>query len=475
MAKDLKGFLKIKRVSSKYRPVNERIKDFSDVVCPKTDLEAKEQSTRCMDCGTPFCHWACPVSNNIPEWNEYLSQGQWGKAFDILSATNNLPEMTGRVCPALCEYSCVLGINDDPVTIRENELAIVEHEFETGYVKPIKPEKITGKKVAVIGSGPSALACADELNKKGHKVIVFEKAEKIGDSLRYGIPDFKLEKWIIDRRVKIMEESGIVFKTGVNVGVNYETSKLLKDFDAVCLAGGSRLPRDLNIDGRDAKGIYFAVDYLTQANKKSSGEIVKEKEIIAANGKKVIVIGGGDTGADCVGTANREGALSVTQIEIMPRPAECRTSDYPWPKYPMLLKTSSSHEEGARRMWAILTKRFVADNKGVLKKLVCLEVVFEKGAPNTCPIMKEVAGSEFEIESDLVVLALGFLHPEHDALLTKLGVEFDKRGNVKADAKYKTSVAKVFSAGDMHRGQSLIVWAINEGRETARAIDEYLQ
>jgi len=469
---DVKGFLKVKRQKSHYRPVCERVKDYKEVAVLPGESSTQEQSSRCMDCGTPFCHWACPVGNYIPEWNDLVFKGNWKEAFKLLTTCNNLPEITGRLCPALCEYSCVLGINDDPVTIRENELSIIEYGFKHGLIKAQPPKKRTNKKVAVVGSGPSGLACADQLNKAGHRVVVFEKDDKVGGILRFGIPDFKLDKKIIDRRVNILKEEGIEFKTGVNVGVDYAAGDLLKNFDAVCLAGGSRAPRDLKIEGRELKGIYFAMDYLTQSNKRVAGIKIPANQLIDAKGKKVLVIGGGDTGADCVGTANRQGATCVVQIEVMPRPAECRTAEFPWPKYPMILKTSSSHEEGAERKWSILTKEFSGID-GWVKKLSCVEVEFQKDLKG-CPVMKEISGSEFEIEVDMVVLAVGFLHPEHEGLLKELNVELDPRGNVKTDSHQATSLKKVFSAGDMRRGQSLVVWAIQEGRRAARSIDEYL-
>lgn len=465
MKKDVKAFLRIKRQSMKYRPVCERVKDFKEVGALCSDKHSEEQSSRCMDCGTSFCHWACPIGNYIPEWNDLVSRGQWEKAYELLSATNNFPEITGRICPALCEYSCVLGINDDPVTIREDELAIIEYAFKHGFVKPNPPKKRTGEHVAVIGSGPAGLSCADELNKKGHTVTVFERDNKIGGILRYGIPDFKLEKWVLDRRIKILEKEGIVFKTGIDAGNDISVRELKKGFDAICIAGGSREPRDLNIEGRGLKGIYFAMDYLTYANKDIHG--------LSAKGKRVVIIGGGDTGADCVGTAHRQGACCVVQIEVMAKPSDCRTEDYPWPGYPLLLKTSTSHEEGGQRHWAVLTKRFIGED-GYVKKILCVRVGFVKEGLNTCPVMKEIPGTEFEIEADLVILAIGFVHPEYEGLLEKLHLEFDNRGNVKTDSNYMTSQKGIFCAGDMHRGQSLIVWAISEGRDAANSIDRWL-
>ncbi|MFA5337690.1 MAG: glutamate synthase subunit beta [Candidatus Omnitrophota bacterium] len=474
---DVKGFLKVKRSSSKYRPVCVRVKDYKEVIVPRSDEASKEQASRCMDCGTAFCNWACPIGNYIPEWNDLVFRNQWKRAFQLLDATNNLPEITGRLCPALCEYACVLGINDDPVTIRENEFAIIEYGFDAGFIRANPPKTRTNKKIAVIGSGPAGISTAAQLNKAGHNVTVFEKDDKVGGILRYGIPDFKLEKWIIDRRINLLEKEGIEFITNTNVGVDLKASKLKKEFDAIVLTGGSRVPRDLKIEGRNLNGIYFAMDYLTQSNRRVAKEKIPADKLIDAKGKKVVVIGGGDTGADCVGTANRQGAACVVQIEVMPKPAECRTEDFPWPKYPLLLKTSTSHEEGANRDWCILTKKFIGEN-GSLKKLSCnrVEFTYELRAQElkSCPVMKEIKGSDFEIDADLVLLAVGFVHPEHNQLLTDLGVEYDTRGNVKTDEHFMTNAKNVFSAGDMHKGQSLIVHAIAEGRQAAYNIDNYL-
>ncbi len=470
---DTRGFLKTKRQNTEYRPVCERVKDFREVAVLRENSHAVTQASRCMDCGTPFCHWACPVGNFIPEWNDFVFEKNWKKAFELLSSANNFPEFTGRLCPALCEHSCVLGINDDPVTIRENELNIIEYAFKKGFIKPLPPKKRTGKKIAVIGSGPAGLSCADQLNKAGHKVTVFEKDEKAGGMLRYGIPDFKLEKKIIDRRIEILKKGGIVLKTGINVGVDLRASSLKEEFDCVCLAGGSRAPRDLKIEGRELSGIYFAMDYLKQANLKAQGYKIPADELIDVKNKRVAVIGGGDTGADCIGISHRNGASCVVQIEVLPRPSECRTTAYPWPKYPLLLKTSTSHKEGGERQWSVLTKKFIGNN-GRVAKLSCVKVEFVKEDAGICPVMREIAGSEFEIEADAVILAIGFIHPEHNGLLDALGIEYDKRGNVKTDNTFMTSKKGIFSAGDMNRGQSLIVWAISEGRQAAYHIDRYL-
>jgi len=477
---DLRGFLKVKREASQYRPVCERLKDHGEVcLLPEAEC-SQEQASRCMDCGTPFCHWGCPIGNYIPEWNDLVFRGHWQKAFQLMAATNNFPEITGRICPALCEYSCVLGINDDPVTIKENELAIIEYAFQMGLVKPSRLKKRTGREIAIVGSGPAGLSLADQLNKAGHLVVVFEKADKIGGILRYGIPDFKLEKWVLERRISLLKKEGIVFNTSVCVGKELKAKYLKKEFDAICLAVGCGVPRDLNIEGRSLSGIHFAMDYLIQANKKVNGEKIpsdklidgstsltinperaKRAEWIDAKGKRVVVIGGGDTGADCLGLAHRQGAKCVVQIELLAKPPECRTPDYPWPKYPLLCKTTTSHEEGGIREWSVSTKKFIGENSWV-KKLLCQRV------------NQETAGREFEIEADLVILALGFLHPEHNGLVKDLGLELDSRGNVKTDENYMTKGLGIFSAGDMHRGQSLVVWAIAEGRRAAHCIDTYL-
>jgi glutamate synthase (NADPH/NADH) small chain len=469
---DIKGFLKVEREIARYRPVCERIKDFSEVSILPEAGHSQKQASRCMDCGTPFCHWGCPIGNYIPEWNDLVFRGLWQKAFQLLAAMNNFPEITGRICPAPCEYSCVLGINDDAVTIRENELAIIEYAFQNGLVKPSSPEKRSGKKVAIIGSGPAGLACADQLNKAGHLVVVFEKADKIGGILRYGIPDFKLEKEILDRRIEILKKEGIVFNTGVYAGRALKLKDLKKEYDAFCLAMGSSVPRDLDIAGRDLSGIHFAMDYLIQMNKRVAGEKISAEDLIGAKNKKVVIIGGGDTGADCLGIAHRQGASCVVQIELLPQPAQCRTSDYPWPKYPLLLKISTSHEEGGIREWSVLTKKFIGEN-GRVKKLSCVRVNFEKDE-KAHPVMEEIPGTEFEIEADLVILALGFLHPQKEGLLEELNLELDIRGNIKTGTNFMTSKKIFFSCGDMHRGQSLIVWAIAEGRQAAYYIDKYL-
>jgi len=462
MAKDPHGFLKITRKTSEYRPVCERIKDNKEVLARRTDQASIEQAVRCMDCGTPFCHSGCPIGNIIPEWNELLAGGFWQEAFLLLDSTNILPEVTGRICPALCESACVLGINDDPVTVRENELAIIERAFNEGLIKPNPPLIRTGKKVAVIGSGPAGLSTAAFLNRQGHSVTVFEKDANLGGILRYGIPDFKLEKTLLDRRINLLKAEGIDFKINTNV------EQLPAGFDAFCLATGSRVARDLQVPGRELGGIHLAMDFLIQNNKKVAGEKFDEPEI-SAKGKNVVVIGGGDTGADCVGVSHRQGASCITQIEIMPKPPKERTETMAWPRYPMILRVSSSHEEGVTRDWCVLTKNFIGEN-GKVKAINCERVQFgpEKDSGGR-PVMKILENSEFEIPADLVILSMGFVHPEHEGLVKNLGLELDERGNIKAMEK-----AGMFAAGDARRGASLIVWAIYEGKITADAIDHYL-
>ncbi|MFC1512625.1 glutamate synthase subunit beta [bacterium] len=470
MKKDFHAFLKKKRKTAKYRPVYERIKDYKDVVAPRSDEESQEQALRCMDCGTPFCHWGCPVANLIPEWNEFVSAGHWYEAFNLLDSTNVLPEVTGRICPALCESACVLGVTDEPVTVRENELAIIERAFKERYVKPRIPKKRSGKKIGVIGSGPAGISTAVHLNRLGHNVTVFEKDERIGGFLRFGIPDFKLEKNILDRRLDIFEKEGVEFKTNINIGKDLPVSDILKEFDIICITIGCRVPRDLKVPGRELKGIHFAADYLTQVNRINSGAILKEQEISASN-KKVIIIGGGDTGSDCIGTANRQGAVSVKQIEIMPQMPEFRAEDMPWPYHPLLLRTSSSHKEGAERHWSVLTKEIIGEN-GHVKKLICDKVEFsqEKDSGDR-PGIKKIQGTEFEIEADLVILAMGFTQPDGTGIIKELGLKVDDRGNIQTNDNYRTSNEKVFSAGDARRGASLIVWALYEGYMAAKNID----
>lgn len=467
------GFLEFTRELPAKRSATERVNDYKEFIEKFTDDKLNQQSGRCMNCGVPFCHSGCPLGNVIPEFNDAVYRKSWQEAYEILSSTNNFPEFTGRICPAPCETACVLGINQPAITIEEIERHIIEIAFEKGYVQPQKQISRTGKKVAVIGSGPAGLAAAAQLNVAGHLVTVFERDDAPGGLLRYGIPDFKLEKWVIDRRVKLMEEEGVVFKNNTNVGQDISVNDLLREYQAIVLAGGSTIPRDLPVPGRDLKGIYFAMDFLKQQNKRVSGRKVDGDDVIAA-GKHVVVIGGGDTGSDCVGTSNRQKAKSITQFELLPKPPAERNIQMPWPTYPMVLKTTSSHEEGCERKWAVATKEFIGDGKGNLKalKLVDLEWKIVDGKPAN---FTEIAGSEREIPCDLVFLAMGFVHPQHEGAINQLDVELDERGNVKATEKnYQTNINKIFAAGDMRRGQSLVVWAIKEGRDCAQKVDEFL-
>ncbi|HEY8661106.1 MAG TPA: glutamate synthase subunit beta [Hanamia sp.] len=468
------GFLEFTRELPEKRPPQERINDYNEFVQRYSDEKLNQQSGRCMDCGTPFCHEGCPLGNLIPEFNDAVYRKSWKEAYDILSSTNNFPEFTGRICPAPCESSCVLGINQPAITIEEIEKHIIEIAFENGFVQPKIPNLRTGKKIAIVGSGPAGMAAAVQLNYAGHHVTIYERDDEPGGLLRYGIPDFKLEKWVVERRIKLMKEEGIVINCNANVGVNISINDLLREYHAIILAGGSTIPRNLEIPGRGLNGIHFAMDFLKQQNKRVSGKKVKEEDIFAT-GKNVVVIGGGDTGSDCVGTSNRQKALSVTQFELMPKPPGSRTPFMPWPTYPMILKTTSSHEEGAKRHWAIATKEFIGDkNENLIAvKIVNLEWKFTEDDKPAQFI--EVPGSEIEIPCELALLAMGFVHPQHEGLLKQLEIDLDERGNVKASEKnYHTNISKIFTAGDMRRGQSLVVWAISEGRECARKVDEYL-
>ncbi len=468
-----KGFLEVHRQEAGYRPVATRLQDFDEVEVQLPEEERKLQASRCMECGVPFCHWGCPVCNIMPEWQDAIFRGDWQQAYEILSSTNNFPEFTGRVCPALCEAACVLALDDAAVTIRQNEWAVVEKAFELGIVKPNPPKNRTGKKVAVIGSGPAGLACADQLNKEGHSVTLFEAEEAVGGYLRFGIPDFKLDKAVIDRRVDILVAEGLEIKLNTRVGEDISVEDLKKDFDAICLTIGAREPRDLPIEGRDLQGVHFALEYLTQHNRSVRSKEFAGDHLIQSYGKKVLVIGGGDTGSDCVGTANRQGASLVSQIEIMPQPPKERTEDMPWPLFPRLLKTSSSHAEGCERDWNVATKKFIGDEAGKLKKVLAIKVEWtqtDDGKWN----MKEIAGSEFEIEADLALLAMGFVSPVKKGLVEDLGVDLDTRGNIKTDDQLMTSEAGIFAAGDAQRGASLVVWGIADGRKAAAGISEYL-
>lgn len=467
----LTGFKEYKREVHKARPVSERIKDYKELYINLPKDKIREQAARCMNCGTPFCNWGCPLSNIAPDFNDFVYNDEWVKAYDKLSLTNTFPEFTGRVCPALCESSCTLGVNSDPISIKEIELAIIENAFRLGIVKPRIPKVRTGKKVAVIGSGPSGLSTASQLNSVGHYVTVFEKSDAVGGLLRYGIPDFKLDKGVIDRRIKVMEEEGIKFKTNVDVGKDIKSADLLNDFDAIVLCGGSEVPRPLNVPGKELEGVYFAVDYLRAQNKRNRKEKV-DADNMFAKGKTVVVIGGGDTGSDCIGTVIRQGAKKVYQYEIMPKPPENRTESMPWPTYPRTLKTTTSHEEGCIREWCVSTKELIGKN-GRLEKLKGVTVKWSKDK-NGKMSLTEVPGTEFEKKVDIVLIAMGFLHPKHEGILDELKIEYDNRGNIFTDEKYMTNVKGVFAAGDMHTGQSLVVKALHDGRMAAMNVDNYL-
>jgi len=466
------GFLEYQRVKQPYRPVAERVRDWKQVMLPWPVEPLQKQGARCMDCAVPFCHQGCPLGNIIPDWNDLVYRDRWREAIDRLHATNNFPEFTGTLCPAPCEGSCVLGINDDPVTIKAIELTIIDRAFEAGWIKPDPPVFRTGKKVAVVGSGPAGLAAAQQLNRAGHWVTVFERADRIGGLLRYGIPEFKMEKWVLDRRLDLMRKEGIRFEVNANVGVNVPVEKLRKEFDAILLAGGATLPRDLKVPGRELNGIHFAMDYLTLQNRRCQGEGIPDEGFITAKGKRVVIIGGGDTGADCLGTVHRQGALSVHQFEILPMPPQERAEDNPWPLWPNIFRTSAAHEEGGIRDYSISTARFSGKN-GQVERLHTVRVEFASDG-NGRRTMREVPGSEFGLDGDLVLLAMGFLGPERDGMLSQVGVKLTERGNVWRDEHWMTSVPGIFTAGDMQRGQSLIVWAIAEGRQAAKGIDTYL-
>ena len=469
---DPTGFLKIKRKEAGNRPIHERICDHSEVEQTLNTEDRMLQAARCMDCGVPYCHWICPVDNLIPEWNDLLYKGDWKAAYDRLYATNNFPEFTGRICPALCEHSCVLNINNEPVTIRENEVAIVEKAFAEGYLKPVPPKRRTGKKVAVIGSGPAGLAAADILNKSGHNVTLFEKNEKPGGLLRYGIPDFKLSKATIDRRLKLMVEEGLEIRTGIEIGKDISGKVLLSMFDAICIATGAMQPRDLEVEGRHFDGIHFAMDYLSQQNRVNEGQVVLLSHRISAEGLKVLVIGGGDTGSDCVGTAIRQKAQSVTQIEILPQPPITRTPENPWPFYGKILKSTTSHEEGCERLWNISTVRFIGRSQHITG--VEVEDVNWENTNGKCS-MQIIPGTRRVIAADLVLLAMGFVHPVLEGLLTELELELDARKSIKVNGDQSTSMPKVFAAGDSIMGASLVVNAIASGRKAAKEINRFLK
>ena len=464
------GFIELQRISEVALPIGERVRNYHEFISALKDGEASKQGARCMDCGIPFCQSGCPVNNIIPDWNDLVYRQQWREALDVLHSTNNFPEFTGRVCPAPCEAACTLNINDDPVGIKSIEHFIIDKGWEEGWVVPQPPKRKTGRRVAVVGSGPAGMACAQQLARAGHDVVLFEKADRVGGLLRYGIPDFKMEKYHIDRRVEQMRAEGVEFRVSAHVGATGKdgiaATRLLEEFDALVASAGSEYPRDLDVPGRDLDGVHFAMDFLPLQNRRVAGDV--NVPPLTAKGRHVIVIGGGDTGSDCVGTSNRQGALSVTQFELLPQPPAHENKPLVWPYWPMKLRTSSSHEEGCERDWAVQTKSFKGE-AGKLVALVACRVEWKDGK------LREVPGSEFEIKADLVLFAMGYLHPVHAGMLEELGVEYDARGNVKADTEaYTTSVKKVFAAGDMRRGQSLVVWAIREGRQCARAVDEFL-
>ena len=465
------GFMEYDRETAPYRPVEKRIKDYKEIPMRFPEDKLQIQGARCMDCGVPFCHTGCPLGNIIPDWNDLVFRGRWREALERLHYTNNFPEFTGRICPAPCEKACVLGINEPPVSIKQIEVGIAEHAWDQGWMTPSPPAERTGKTVAVIGSGPAGLAAADQLNKAGHSVTLFERSDRVGGLLMYGIPHFKLDKEVVKRRLQLMEDEGVEFKTSTWVGKDYPTEKL-KEFDAVIIATGSTRPRDLPIAGRDLAGIHFAMEFLPQQNKRCEGDTIPEEESITAEGKHVVVIGGGDTGSDCIGTSIRQGALSVKNIELFPKPPAERTDTMPWPYYPFIFRTESSHEEGVERDWSLMTKEFLGENGKVVGfRGVRLEWNKDENGQMK---MSEIPGSEFEWKADLVLLALGFLGPEKEGMIEELGLELDERGNIKADEDYQTSVEGIFACGDSRRGQSLVVWAIAEGREAARSVDEFL-
>jgi glutamate synthase (NADPH/NADH) small chain len=466
------GFIEARRAKQPYRPVEERVRDWRQVMAPWPDDKLRTQASRCMDCGIPFCHQGCPLGNLIPDWNDLVYRGLWREAIDRLHATNNFPEFTGTLCPAPCEGACVLGINDDPVTIKAVELTIIDRAFAEHWVKPEPPETETGKKVAVVGSGPAGLAVAQQLRRAGHAVTVFERADRIGGLMRYGIPEFKMEKRVLDRRLEQMRAEGVQFRVKSEVGRNVPVVELRREFDAVVLCGGASEARDLPVPGREARGIHPAMQYLTQRNREVAGDVIPGNEAITAKGKHVIIIGGGDTGADCLGSAHRQGAASVHSLEILPQPPATRADGNPWPTWPVIYRVASAHEEGGERVYAVSTKRFLTGDQGQVKgiELVKVELKTVDGRSS----FVEIPGSEYQLPADLVLLAMGFVGPEKAGALEQLGVRLTDRGNVWRDANWMTSVPGIFTAGDMQRGQSLIVWAIAEGRAAARGVDQYL-
>ncbi len=469
------GFLEIDKKERNYEDPKDRLKHFKEFIVPLNNEEVSKQGSRCMDCGIPYCHQGCPVNNLIPDWNDLVYKHEWKKALDTLHSTNNFPEFTGRICPAPCEAACTLNLTDNPVSIKTIECSIVDYGWEKGWIKPQLPKKHTDKKVAIIGSGPAGLACAQQLARLGHGVVVYEKNERIGGLLRIGIPDFKMEKTLIDRRMAQMQSEGVQFKTNSEIGNNISTNQIIDNFDAVSVCIGSEVPRDLEVKGRDLKGIHFAMDFLSQQNDMVAGKIIPKDILISAKGKKVLVIGGGDTGSDCVGTSNRQGATSVHQLELLPQPPVNENKQLTWPNWPMKLRTSTSHQEGCERQWSVLTKSFEGNENGEVTKLICVEVEWKKSEDGSMNMI-EVEDSEFIIEADLVLFAMGFVHPTHEGLVNNLSLKLDQRGNVEADeTSFKTSSDKVFVAGDCRRGQSLVVWAISEGRKCAERIDNFLK
>jgi glutamate synthase (NADPH) small chain len=465
---NVNGFLQIKRTKPHARPVHDRIRDWQEVYLPTPEQEVRDQGSRCMDCGIPFCHQGCPLGNHIPDWNDLVYKHRWQAASERLHATNNFPDFTGRLCPAPCEGSCVLGLNDEPVTIKNIELSIVERAFAEGWIRPAPPAVRTGRRVAIVGSGPAGLAAADQLNRAGHSVTVFEKADRIGGLLRYGIPEFKMEKRLLDRRLAVLEQEGIVFRPGVHIGVDLPVRTLRQDFDAVVLCGGAGRPRDLMVPGRELAGIHFAVDYLTQQNRRCEGDYIPDETFITAAGRRVVIIGGGDTGADCLGTAHRQGAVSVHQFELMPRPPDFRPADNPWPEWPRIFRSSAAHEEGGERLFSISTERFLGDAHGRVRALQTVDVEVSRSG------IRPIEGTQAEVEADLVLLAMGFLGPEPGDVVAELGLRLTERGNVWRDEQWMPSEPGVFTAGDMQRGQSLVVWAIADGRHAAAAVDAYM-
>jgi len=466
------GFIEFRRDKQPYRPVAERIRDWRQVMLPWPEAALRRQAARCMDCGIPFCHQGCPLGNLIPDWNDLVYREDWREAIDRLHATNNFPEFTGTLCPAPCEGACVLGINDAPVAIKAVELAVIDRAFDEGWIKPEPPAVRTGKRVAVVGSGPAGLAAAQQLTRAGHRVTVFERADRVGGLLRYGIPEFKLEKRVLDRRLAQLEAEGVEFVVNAHVGVNVDVEMLRREHDALLLAGGACQPRDLPVPGRELRGIHFAMEYLPLQNRRCEGDRIPDERVLSARDKRVVIIGGGDTGADCLGTAHRQGARSVHQLEILPRPPDERAPDNPWPQYPNVYRVSSAHEEGGERLYAVSTTRFLGDEHGHVRALEAVRV--EASREDGRLVFHEIPGSTFTLPCELVLLAMGFLGPEREGLLEQLGVRLTERGTVWRDANWMTSVPGVFTAGDMQRGQSLIVWAIAEGRSAARGIDAYL-